>query len=153
MTAWIGTADTAEELTEDNAISSSNYNFTTPHNLDFWIVLQAEEGSDKGDYDATITFSYYEYDPNCAQYTYWNGEECEPDYDEYCAQYDEQYQELYNPTNDTNINITVAYNGTNCVVYYSRLETYELYETDDSFEAIIIEEILYEKEKVEPIYI
>jgi hypothetical protein len=38
------------------------------------------------------------------------------------------------------------------VVYYERLETYEEYESD-SFEAIIIEEILYEKEKIEPIYI
>jgi hypothetical protein len=65
MTAYVGTANSAEELTEETLIRSDLYNFTTPHDQDFWIVIQAEDGSDKGDYEALITFSYYAYDPNC----------------------------------------------------------------------------------------
>ena len=85
MTAYVGTADTEIGLVDEILVSQYDYNFTTPYNQDFWVVLQAEDGSEKGDYEASITFSNYEYDPNCVQYTYWNGEECEPDWDEYCS--------------------------------------------------------------------
>ena len=66
-------------------ISAYNYNFTSSYANGFWFVLKAESGSDKGDYEADIILSYYEYDPNCADFTNWNGEECEPDFDAYCA--------------------------------------------------------------------
>jgi hypothetical protein len=55
-----------------------------------YLILQAEDGSDRGDYDAVIVFSYYEYDPNCIEFTVWNGTDCIPDYDTYCASFNSE---------------------------------------------------------------
>ena len=103
----------------------------------------------------SVTFSYYTYDPNCVEYTYWNGQECEPNYDEYCAQYDEYYQNLYNPNQNPNITVTVSFNGTNCVMNYESVETQLQYEyTNPNFTEIIIEEIIYQEvSTATPIYI
>ena len=85
LVVYVGNADKASELTSETLVDSYYYNFTTPHQNDFWISVQPETNSSKGDYFLSVTFSYYTYDPNCVKYTYWNGNECEPDYDEYCA--------------------------------------------------------------------
>ena len=58
-----------------------------PYSDDLYLVLEKEDGSSKGDYDAVIQFSYYEYDPNCVEFTVWNGTDCINDYDKYCESF------------------------------------------------------------------
>ena len=55
-----------------------------PYSDDLYLILEPEDGSSKGDYDAVIQFSYYEYDPNCVEFTFWNGTDCINDYEKYC---------------------------------------------------------------------
>lgn len=66
LEAFIGQADSPQGLSSDRKIDQYYYNFTVSNKEDFWITLQAEQGSSKGDFAAVITFSYYEYDPNCS---------------------------------------------------------------------------------------
>ena len=89
MTGYIGSYNTGV-ITDvsQTEITKFKYNFTVPYSDDFYLILQSEDGSSRGDYKAVIQFSYYEYDPNCVQFTYWNGTACEPNYDEYCASFD-----------------------------------------------------------------
>lgn len=68
--------------------------------------------------NADIVFRYYEYDPMCATFTYWNGYRCKPNYSEYCASLTEdKKRQFINKSkkqgielNMTNINFTVTYN-------------------------------------------
>jgi len=73
-------------------------------------VLRPQDGASRSNIKAEIQFRYYEYDPECAEFNYWNGTACIPDYDLYCSSLTEQYRELTG-----NENTTVTYNGTNCV--------------------------------------
>jgi hypothetical protein len=65
-------------------VSVLNYNFTTPIDKNLYVVLLAQEGAKNGDFKATIRFEYYEYDPGCPKFTYWNGTDCQNNYTEYC---------------------------------------------------------------------
>jgi hypothetical protein len=84
MTGYIGSVESDVTELTGTAITAFKYNFTVPYAYDFYLILQSEDGSSKGDFDASIQFSYYEYDPNCVQYTVWNGTACVNDYDTYC---------------------------------------------------------------------
>ena len=66
MTGFVGATSSNEQSLSETAIDNYNYNFTIPYSDTFYLVLQPQQGSSKGDYDALISFAYYEYDPNCA---------------------------------------------------------------------------------------
>jgi hypothetical protein len=84
MTGYIGNVTTNATALTGTLITGFKYNFTAPYSNDLYLVLQPETGSSKGDFDVLIQFSYYEYNPNCVQYTSWNGTACVNNYDEYC---------------------------------------------------------------------
>ena len=65
MTGYIGSVSTNATDLVATEITTYAYNFTVPYAYDFYLILGAETGSSKGDYDAIVQFSYYEYDPNC----------------------------------------------------------------------------------------
>jgi hypothetical protein len=84
MVGYISSSNGDIKDVTDTQITEYAYNFTAPYSDDFYILLSDDEGSSKGDYDAVIQFSYYEYDPNCVEFTVWNGTDCINDYDKYC---------------------------------------------------------------------
>lgn len=70
-----------------------------------------------------MTFRYYEYDPQCPEFTFWNGTDCEGNYTLYCASLTELYR------NETgNDKAEVSYNGTACIVNYQTIKTVETIE-------------------------
>ena len=95
-------------------------------------MLRAEDRSTKGDYKASIIFSYFKFDPNCATFTNWNGTYCVPDYDAYCESYTTYYSQRINPDNDPEIQIKVVYNGSLCVVQIEREEDVQVVEYIES---------------------
>jgi|TARA_B110000503_G_C7018174_1_gene358596 hypothetical protein len=84
MTGYIGKTSSGYSGLSEEEITEYRYNFTVPYSEDMYLILEPEDGSSKGDYDAVIQFSYYEYDPNCVEFTVWNGTDCINDYDKYC---------------------------------------------------------------------
>ncbi len=47
------TSGSIEDVTESE-ITEYNYNFTAPFSNDMYLILEPEDGSSKGDYDAVI---------------------------------------------------------------------------------------------------
>jgi hypothetical protein len=88
-----------------------NRNFTIEPSKKLFVQIQPTNNTEFGQYDGTITFKYYVYDPKCADFTYWNGTDCEPDFLSYCESLTPDYiLATGDPTT------TVIYNGTACVV-------------------------------------
>ena len=116
------------------------------------MLLGSETGSSKGDYDAVIQLSYYEYDPNCVQFTYWNGTDCIPDYDLYCQTFLDDAVALHNPEGDPTKNVTVKYNGKSCVIEVSSTETIENieYVASDKVNEIVVEEVITKIKESDP---
>lgn len=149
------TSGSIEDVTESE-ITEYNYNFTTPFSNDMYLILEPEDGSSKGDYDAVIQFSYYEYDPNCVEFTFWNGTDCENDYDKYCESFQSDVEALYNPDNNPETFVKVSYNGTDCVVSVNSTEYVEQieYVKSNITNEIIVQEIIQkEAEEAEIIYV
>ena len=111
LQGYIGSARTEKDLSSQTAISAYDRNFTQPNTKNFYIVLSPQAGSSRG-YSAEIVVRYYTYDPNCAINTYWNDTDCIPDYELYCSSLTDQYKVALKRDD-----ITVAYNGTACVIY------------------------------------
>ena len=62
-------------------------------------------------YKGSLTFRYYQYEPNCIKFTNWNGTDCAPDFESYCKSLTSTFiNEIETP------DLRVYYNGTNCVV-------------------------------------
>ena len=148
MTGYIGSTSSDVLSLSQTAIDQYNYNFTVPYSDTFYLVLQPQQGSSKGDYDAVISFSYYEYDPNCAQYTYWNGTDCDPDYNEFCQQYLEGAIQEHNPNSNPNITVTISYDGSKCLVDIQEQAARQFIEyigTNETIEEIITETVYIQK--------
>ena len=81
------------------------------------MVVKPVPGKSRGDFNAEIIFRYYEYDPMCATFTYWNGYRCKPNYSEYCAsltedkkrQFLEKAKKQGFEVDMTKVNFTVTY--------------------------------------------
>lgn len=144
MVGYVSSVSTSIKDVGSTEITEYAYNFTAPYSDDFYMVLQAETGASKGDFDTVITFSYYEYDPNCVKFTYWNGTSCVVNYNEYCASFTDDVKALYNPESDPDINVTISFNGTDCVVNVASVETVEQIEYIKSniTKEIVIQEII-----------
>lgn len=92
-------------------VNVTNRNFTIPPTGKFFVQVQPAVGSQYGDYAQSIKFRYYQYNPNCAEFTEWNGSVCQPNYTAYCSNLTEQYRiNLKNP------DLLVYYNGSSCVI-------------------------------------
>lgn len=97
-----------EHIQEVNALY---YNFTVEAYKNLYMQLSPASDAEYEDLAGLIEFRYYEYDPKCATYTYWNGTDCEPNYNEYCASLLPQYKQYLK-----NTNVTIVFNGTACVM-------------------------------------
>lgn len=156
MVGYVSSTNGAIEDVTEAVITEYAYNFTAPYSDDMYLILQPEDGSSKGDYDAVIQLSYYEYDPNCVKYTFWNGTDCENDYDLYCASFQSDVEVLYNPDKRDDIQVEVSYNGTDCVVSVNSTEYVEQieYVKSNITNEIIVQEIIQrEAEEAEIIYV
>ena len=144
MVGYVSSVNNGIENVVETEITEYNYNFTVPYSDDIYLILQAESGSAKGDYDAVIQFAYYEYDPNCVEFTLWNGTACANDYDAYCQSFQLDVEALYNPEDDPEIFVDVTYNGTDCVVSVNSTETVEQIEyiKSDTINEVIVQEII-----------
>lgn len=71
-------------------VGTEDRNFTQANYDNLYIVVKPVAGNNRGSMTAEIVFRYYEYDPMCAKFTYWNGYRCKPDYSEYCASLTEE---------------------------------------------------------------
>lgn len=54
MTGYVSSVNTGIENVVETEITEYNYNFTVPYSDDMYLILQAEDGSSKGDYNAVI---------------------------------------------------------------------------------------------------
>ena len=156
MTGYIGKTSSGYSGLSEEEITEYRYNFTVPYSEDMYLILEPEDGSSKGDYDAVIQFSYYEYDPNCVEFTVWNGTDCINDYDKYCQSFQSDVEALYNPEADPEVFVAVSYNGTDCVVSVNSTEYVEQIEYIKSniTNEIIVQEIIQrEAEEDEIIYV
>ena len=108
---FVASAKHESELGYGTKVGLSSRNFTAPPDEHIFVQIQATNNTRFGQYSGKMTFKYYIYDPKCAEYTYWNGTECEANYDEYCNSLTDAYiKQTGDPTT------TVVYNGTACVV-------------------------------------
>ena len=80
-------SNATEESEIDYIKQSLHYdkNFTIAASKTLYMQLTPLSTSNYSALEATVEFKYYEYDPKCAEFTYWNGTECDPNYNEYCA--------------------------------------------------------------------
>ena len=122
--AWVASGPDAvftNNLTYFNSsaeVSTTLRNFTQANYDNLYIIVKPVKGKTRGSMSADIVFRYYEYDPMCATFTYWNGYRCKPDYGEYCASLTEDKKRQFITktksqgieVNMTNINFTVTYN-------------------------------------------
>ena len=111
LQGYTSTGRAENALSEQKTITAGTLNTTADIATDLFFVFSAEQGSDYGDYEANITFTQYEYDPNCDINKLWNGTDCAVDYISYCKSLTANYQKAYK-----NPNITVSYNGSACVI-------------------------------------
>lgn len=78
-----------------------------------------------------IEFKFYDYDPRCANMTYWNGYRCKGNYTMYCASLkDKKTEEFYKAAqtkygedvNLTKYEVDVVYLNKKCVVQVKTTE-------------------------------
>jgi hypothetical protein len=90
---FVSSAPTEKEIVDIEQVTSFNYNFTQNISQPLFMVIQPQSGASNGDFEVEFTVAYYEYDPNCPEFTKWNGTDCEVNYTQYCASLTDQYAE------------------------------------------------------------
>jgi hypothetical protein len=62
----------------------------------------------------------------------------------YCASFNDDVQSLYNPDGDPSIEVTIGYNGTDCVVNIATTETVENieYVKSNITKEVVVQEII-----------
>ena len=123
--AWVASGpddvffDNITYFNSSQEVSSGVRNFTQANYDNLYVVVKPVAGKLRGDMLADIVFRYYEYDPMCATFTYWNGYRCKPDYSEYCesltedkkSQFLEKARKQGIEVDMTKVNFTVTYNS------------------------------------------
>ena len=112
LDAFISFSDNLNSIVAREKVSTLiKKNYTETPTGNYYLTLIPKSGTRMGDYEVDIDLNYYMYDPQCIQYTKWNGTDCVQQYDEYCKSLKPQYIEQLG-TED----FEIVYNGTTCVL-------------------------------------
>ena len=85
LEAFIANSTSETAISEVTTVAGQDYNFTMANWQNYYVTVNPKEGGLRGKMRGEIVFKFYDYDPRCANMTYWNGYRCKGNYTMYCA--------------------------------------------------------------------
>ena len=55
-----------------------------PPNKKYFVSINGTQGAQFNQYAGKLKFRYYEWNPGCPEFTFWNDKICEANYTAYC---------------------------------------------------------------------